>query len=334
MRLTAKPWHGVMLVFAILLSAGVLHAQSLGTSDPPFYGPFNGVFLPDGDGLRKTLSEHDSVLRADSPWSLYCWVRIEEDAKSPTLVAGVGDLNEEYPRYIGFDASKVMLWLGNDNALEGSAAVTPGKWHLLGATFDGGDFRFYSDGQQVANGKLALGTVSPLFQMAPPMLPWPNGQHFGGKIASLTLTREVLTTGQIKQIFEKHEDFSLAVFEEGSKPWRVQTRGQAGYRAPQDPATMPRSRAPIPAPPSSIYRQHSANDGTPSLETNGDNQWTIGAWRLSAAPEIHSTGEELSKTGVETKNWLPATVPGTVLTTMVDRGLYPDPDYGLNNLAI
>ena len=29
-----------------------------------------------------------------------------------------------------------------------------------------------------------------------------------------------------------------------------------------------------------------------------------------------------------------ATVPGTVLTTMVDDGVYPDPGYGLNNLAI
>ncbi|MCL5745208.1 MAG: beta galactosidase jelly roll domain-containing protein, partial [Acidobacteria bacterium] len=27
-------------------------------------------------------------------------------------------------------------------------------------------------------------------------------------------------------------------------------------------------------------------------------------------------------------------MPGTVLTTLVDRGIYPDPDYGLNNLAI
>ena len=29
-----------------------------------------------------------------------------------------------------------------------------------------------------------------------------------------------------------------------------------------------------------------------------------------------------------------ATVPGTVLTTLVDRGVYPDPDIGLNNMAI
>ena len=32
--------------------------------------------------------------------------------------------------------------------------------------------------------------------------------------------------------------------------------------------------------------------------------------------------------------WLAATVPGTVLTTLIDRGVYPDPDFGLNNLAI
>ena len=34
------------------------------------------------------------------------------------------------------------------------------------------------------------------------------------------------------------------------------------------------------------------------------------------------------------ESWWAATVPGTALTTMVDRGIYPDPDYGLNNLAI
>ena len=27
-------------------------------------------------------------------------------------------------------------------------------------------------------------------------------------------------------------------------------------------------------------------------------------------------------------------MPGTVLTTLIARGVYPDPDYGLNNLAI
>ena len=91
---------------------------------------------------------------------------------------------------------------------------------------------------------------------------------------------------------------------------------------------MPRSRAPISAPVASPVQKESP------LEETGDNEWTLGAWKLAAAPDVHADAAEVSKPGVDTKNWMQATMPGTVLTTMVDRGVYPDPDYGLNNLAI
>jgi hypothetical protein len=330
--LRLKFWRTTSLstMLAIFLLAGVVAspAQTPITSDPPFYGPFNGVFLADGDGLEKKLAEHDSVLRAESPWSLYCWIRTREAPKTPQLVAGVGDPNEEYPRYLGLDAGKVTLWLGKDNGLEAASNLAPAQWHLLAATFDGSDFHLYSDGQQVASGKLALGSVSAVLQMAPPTLPWANGQHFGGRIVDLTLLREVLSADQIKRIHDMPPDFAMVGFEEGSKPWRVQTRGQVGYRAPQDPSTLPRSRAPIAAPVASPMKPSAA------LEESGENAWTLGAWKLAAAPDIHADAAELSKPGIDTKSWMQATMPGTVLTTMVDRGVYPDPDYGLNNLAI
>jgi hypothetical protein len=67
----------------------------------------------------------------------------------------------------------------------------------------------------------------------------------------------------------------------------------------------------------------------------GTNPWRVkGGWKLAAAPDIKATGEDISKAGFATKDWMAATVPGTVLTTMIDRGIYSDPDYGLNNLAI
>jgi len=55
---------------------------------------------------------------------------------------------------------------------------------------------------------------------------------------------------------------------------------------------------------------------------------------FEAAPQVKATGEEISKAGFDDKNWQVATVPGTVLTTMIDRGLYPDPDYGLKQSGI
>ena len=45
-------------------------------------------------------------------------------------------------------------------------------------------------------------------------------------------------------------------------------------------------------------------------------------------------GAAISQPGFGSGLWYAATVPGTALTTLVDRGIYPDPAYGLNNLAI
>jgi hypothetical protein len=95
---------------------------------------------------------------------------------------------------------------------------------------------------------------------------------------------------------------------------------------------MPTSKAPLARPaPSKLPPPQTQ----PALQETGSNAWTLASgWTLSAAPDVKATGPEIAQTGFSTKGWMQATIPGTVLTTMVDRGVYPDPDYGLNNLAI
>ena len=66
-----------VLTFTLLAAfafSNIAHAQLPITNDPPLYGPWNGSFFPDGDGLRQRVGKDDSVLRADTPWSMYCWV--------------------------------------------------------------------------------------------------------------------------------------------------------------------------------------------------------------------------------------------------------------------
>ena len=55
---------------------------------------------------------------------------------------------------------------------------------------------------------------------------------------------------------------------------------------------------------------------------------------MAEAPRVAATGAQLSTTRFDTTSWYSAIVPGTVLTTLIARGVYPDPTYGLNNMAI
>jgi hypothetical protein len=59
-----------------------------------------------------------------------------------------------------------------------------------------------------------------------------------------------------------------------------------------------------------------------------------GSWCLQRDSLVAASGEAISKPGFEAKDWLPATVPGTVLSSYLDDGAIPDPNYGNNQLMI
>ncbi len=54
-------------------------------------------------------------------------------------------------------------------------------------------------------------------------------------------------------------------------------------------------------------------------------------WQLQDAAKAEQPGAEVAKEGFDTAGWYKATVPGTVLTTLVNNHVYPEPLYGENN---
>ena len=50
-------------------------------------------------------------------------------------------------------------------------------------------------------------------------------------------------------------------------------------------------------------------------------------WQLQRASEVHATGEQIASAGFDTEGWIPATVPGTVLTSYINIGAVPNPNY-------
>jgi glycosyl hydrolase family 2/Ig-like domain-containing protein len=95
--------------------------------------------------------------------------------------------------------------------------------------------------------------------------------------------------------------------------------------------TYPVSRAPLVN--TAQRKPKLPHPGEPALR--GDDLVFNAGWELAEAPKLKtSDGSTLSKPGVDTRDWYDATVPGTVLTTLVQQGIYPNPYYGLNNLLI
>lgn len=59
-----------------------------------------------------------------------------------------------------------------------------------------------------------------------------------------------------------------------------------------------------------------------------------GSWRIQRDSLVTLAGEALSRPGADCRDWLPATVPGTVLVSYWNAGALPDPNYGDNQLQI
>lgn len=57
---------------------------------------------------------------------------------------------------------------------------------------------------------------------------------------------------------------------------------------------------------------------------------TGGAWLVQRASEVTASGEVIASTGFDDKDWIVATVPGTVLTSYKNAGAVPNPNYADN----
>ena len=296
-------------------------------------GPYDVHVLQGGSGLTKVVPPTSHTLEADGVYTFSAWVQMSDLVPATTLIAGVGDPEAENSRYLGLRGGRPIVRFGRGQELAGPAPLPTTGWHHLAVTFDGTRAHLFADGVEVASGAPPLARVKPMIVIAPApaTLAEEGFQHPGGLVAGVTLSPSALTPELLKRAAAVAPAEAGLRLEEASKPWPVQTRGQAGYLAPQDPELMPQSRVPLPRGVAKPLPPLAAS----ALVQQDEHTWVLAHnWWLTPAPAVAGDGATLSNSTVDVSRWMRATLPGTVLTTMVDRGLYPDPDFGLNNLAI
>ena len=71
------------------------------------------------------------------------------------------------------------------------------------------------------------------------------------------------------------------------------------------------------------------------IYAQGQQKYEINSgWKCINIKDVNTNGEKISQASFSLKGFLPATVPGTVLTTMLNNKMIPDPFYGMNNEKI
>lgn len=286
-----------------------------GAQVPVNGGPYNASFLTGGIGIERPVE--GAVTQAGAPYSVTLWVKGDARQAGMVPLVALGDA-----RVLALRDGRLTLTDGG--ATLGGLAIAPGRWTQVAAVSDGSRATLYVDGRRVATGALRSAATNGVLHIARAV---PGRPHFGGTLVGATLHDRALSAAEIAAM--PRPDFANVQLWEVGVTWPFQKQANIGLTQQQDPWTLPQSKgdaysAPVAKP----------LPTAPVMQPIAPGRWQINGWQLAAAPDVAGDGATLSRPGNPKGEWRAATVPGTVLQTLVDRGVYPDPYYGLNNLKI
>jgi hypothetical protein len=288
-------------------------------------GPYNVTILEGGEGLTRALTADNASLEADGRWSMTGWVNPRRKQDGATVLLSVGGSRDD-ARALLLQNGELMAF-ASGRAIASGQQIAPGQWTPIAATYDGQRLKLFVNGREVGGEALSIGAAAAHIHVAP-VVDLPDVVHFGGQLAELRLHKTALTAKDVAGLAASRPHFDVMVFHEVGGHWPWQVKQWRGLQEPQDPWTLPKGKAPFSKPMAKTLEQK------PELVLSAPHTWTLSRWRLAEAPKVKDSPEEISLANYPDAGWYPATVPGTALTTLIDRGVYPDYDYGLNNMAI
>jgi len=292
--------------------------SALLAAEPAYVGPYNVEIAAGGKAYVAQLGTPGANLPVAQGWTLQAWVEPHLVSSGNVTIAGVGTPG----------AGLFLALVDGAPALVTPAGIMKAKdrlafdrWSFLAATADKGAAHLYVNGQEVASGPANAAQLAAEARL--------GGDGFGGRVAGFGYSGRALSGADIQNAAGKAPDPGLTVFTLSTPVWPVQVRQMQGQVTPQPAWTLPKSGAP--------YQKAVAKPEPkgPALMRRESNLWTVAGWRMAEGSKLHAPdGAAISQPDFGGGIWYAATVPGTALTTLVDRGVYPDPAYGLNNLAI
>jgi hypothetical protein len=346
----------VLLAWIVVAQFGVVArtvADAPAQASPGALGPYHLRFLAGGIGSTRELPPGTPFAGGIAPWSMTTWIKPELTSTGTVIIAALDEPDPDHCVCLKLRGGAPEMQLHDGRELRADRPLPADSWTAIAVTDDGTTLRLYVAGEQVATLGLSpagsgaaaaaaadaaaavAGTVpaSVRLSLAPSVPASPRPAHFGGGLAFFQLAARALPRSEVQALAAARPDFDAMTFTTVGAGWPLQEKAWIGLTVPQDPWTLPTAKA---AP--GIARSQPTAASPPLRAVDADT-WTLEQWELLPAPETARDGASLSDPEradltISAEHWLQATVPGTVLTTLIDRGVYPDPDHGLNNLQI
>ena len=295
-------------------------------AEPGGLGPYNVSILQGGVGMTRRLPEGEAVFRPGVAWTLSGWMRADAQMSCASPVITLSPPDGQGRLTLELRAGRLAV-NATDARLEAAGApATAGQWRAFAVAYEGGSLALFLDGKAQGRARTAAANLGNVLSLAPTDIA--PACHFSGALADVRLEGRV-AEAELQRRAASPLNAEGKTFIPVGVGWPVQERAWIGLTQPQDPWTLPSANTP-PDPPKHAGRP---TDG-PNVRRVSSRTLDLPKWRLAFASEVTAAGAELSKPGFDDHSWRPATVPGTVLTTLIDQGVYPDPDKGLNNMAI
>ena len=303
----------------------------------PVAGPFAVSCHGSGPGFVGWFTSR-APTAPHQAWTITCWVRPTGTANGSCLIAGFGDgINlEGGQRFLALQAGRVGCWLAG-TTVDTGVVLESGQWRHLAAEFDGQwTLRVLVDGVEYARQAVHLTRAGAQVRIAPPP-PFADGRTFCGDVRDCQVFPAPLGEACLAALVAQGPGATpLDQTPDLPTPDNRSDNFQSnrGLGCPQDPATFP-GVAPLPLGGTSQARTLPR----PQAAADQDGRLVLDrGWELGDGDGVSAQGSEISTpgfaTGLVSGPWYDATVPGTILTTLVDQGVYPDPLLGLNNLLI
>jgi Exo-beta-D-glucosaminidase Ig-fold domain/Glycosyl hydrolases family 2/Concanavalin A-like lectin/glucanases superfamily/Glycosyl hydrolases family 2, TIM barrel domain len=303
-------------------------AASVASADVPQGGPYNARFLEGGIGIEQALPPETALLQENAAMTFAAWVNVPTIQSGFRPLLSVGTISAQSCRCLALVDGIPAFSIGGA-LLKASKPLSSRRWQYLAATMDGTTARLFVDGREVASKPVVTKKALPVIGIAAVPLDFPTAAHFGGALVLASVTDSTSNGAAIARAAASPPTFDLVQMRDVGVGWPLQKQANIGLTEQQAAWLLPHAKGSVSAP---VAKPLPKVD---QLVASGDARWQINNWQLIAGPDLGKfDGANLSKPGIDTTDWYQATVPGTVLTTLVDRGVYPDPYYGLNNMAI